>query len=368
MVNGTLDDFTQMLSLESDFENLGERKIPINKFATRLFKKARANAKGDTCCLCGKPCTSFCNSHSVPQFTLEHITENGNVAETLQGELPTSGKNTGLNKAGTFHIICNECDATVFRDYEKPEAYENPPSDVMLAQIATKNYLQMISKRKVEIELYDLIEQRFDNYTSFPSQGETTEEIDIKEYQVRLQYALKSLDSKGRNRYYLCFHRILDYVVPFAVQSTIPLIVDLEDGLINNTFNRSEKYRLEYLQIAIFPLKAKSVVIMFIEDGTKRYRKFIKQLNKLDAEDQLSAINFLVFAYTENVFLNPSTRKMVRENPAFMEVCRKTTIAHNPIGIPNPLEKAMQNFSFSQRHNIPNLLSREYALNTEEEK
>lgn len=368
MANETLDDFTQMLSLESDFENSGERKIPINKFTTRLFKKARANAKGDTCYLCGKPCTSFCNSHSVPQFTLEHITENGNVMETLQGELPTSGKNTGKNQAGTFHIICNDCDGTIFRDYEKPEAYVNPPSDVMLAQIAIKNYLQMISKRKIEIELYDLIERRFDNYTSFPSQGYTTEEIDLKEYQERLQYALKSLNDKWGNRYYLCFHRILDYVVPFAVQSTIPLIVDLEDGLINNIFNTSESYHLEYIQVAIFPLKTKSVVIMFIENGTKRYRKFIKQLQKLNLEDQLSVINFLVFAYTENVFLNPSTRQKLRDNPAFMAVCRKTTIAQNPIGITNPIEKAMQNFSFSQRHDIPNLLSNAYALSTKEEK
>jgi len=362
MKKNPADDFVSMMSLESDFENIGKRKIPINKFASRIFKKAREQAKDATCHLCGKPCTSFCNSHSVPHFTLENIAENGKVEETLQGALPTSPKDTGLNQAGTFHLICHDCDNTVFKDYENPDAYQKPPSDIMLAQIAVKNYLQMISKRKVESKLYDLLEQRFDNYTSFPSEGVTVEEIDMREYQQRLQYAVKSLANKGTDRYYLCFHKILDYVVPYAVQTTIPLIVDLEGNLINNIYNFSEKYRLEYIQVAVFPLKSSSVVIMFVESDTKRYRKFIRQLKKLDDDDQLAAINYLIFSYTENVFLNPSLRKALKKNHDFMKVCQKTTMAHSPFGMANPLEKAMQEYSFDGRHAIPNLLSRQYAL------
>ena len=110
MFKDPLGDFTHMMSLESDYESLGERKISISKFTSRINKKARANAKNSTCYLCGKPCSSFCNSHSVPQFALENIAENGKVAETLQGELPTSGKDTGINQAGTFHIICHNCE------------------------------------------------------------------------------------------------------------------------------------------------------------------------------------------------------------------------------------------------------------------
>ena len=29
-------DFVNMMDLESDFENMGSRKIPINKYASRL--------------------------------------------------------------------------------------------------------------------------------------------------------------------------------------------------------------------------------------------------------------------------------------------------------------------------------------------
>lgn len=362
MFKDPLGDFTHMMSLESDYESLGERKISISKFTSRIHKKARANAKNSTCYLCGKPCSSFCNSHSVPQFALENIAENGKVAETLQGELPTSGKDTGINQAGTFHIICHNCDNTVFCDYENPDAYTKLPSDVMLAEIAIKNYLQMISKRKFEIELYDLLERRFDNYVTLPGDGGTVEEIDLGDYQEHLQYALRSLSGKNSNRYYLCYFRILDYVVPYAMQSPISLIVDLEGNLINNIYNFSDKYHMEHLHVVVFPLKNFSVVMLFVENGTKRYRKFIRQLNKLDAEDQLATINYLVFSYTENVFLNPITHKLMKKNDNFMKVCRKTTIAESSVAVPNPLEKAMVDFSFSQRHDIPNLLSREFAL------
>lgn len=362
MSNKFSDIFTHMVSLESDFPNIGSRKIPINKFTSRINKKARTQAKEQKCHVCGKPCTSFCNSHSVPQFTLENVAENGKVMETLQGELPTSGKDTGLNQAGTFHIICHNCDNTMFSNYENPDAYTSAPTDTMLAQIAAKNYLQMISKRKFEIELYSLLEQRFDNFSSFPGEGKTVEELDMQEYQERLNYALRSLSVKQNQRYYLCFYKVLDYVVPYAMQSPIAMVVDIEGNLINNLYNFSENYRIEYIHVVVFPLKETSVVMLFVENGAKRYRKFIRQLNKLDEEDQLAAINYLIFSYTENVFLNPDTHKILKKNAKFMKVCRKTTMSESPIGIPNPLEQAMVDFGFSQRFEIPNLLSREYAL------
>lgn len=360
--------FTHMVSLETDFPNIGSRKIPINKFVTRINKKARMQAKGQKCHVCGKLCSSFCNSHSVPQFVLENVAENGKVMETFQGELPTSGNDTGKNQAGTFHIICDNCDNTLFSDYENPNAYTGVPSNDMLAQIAAKNYLQMIDKRKIEIELYALLEQRFDNFSSMPGGGKTVEELDLNEYQVRLDYALRSLSKKLNNSYYLGYYKILDYVVPYAMQSPIALIADLEGNLINNLYNFSEQYRIEYIHVAVFPLKSSSVVMLFVEGGTKRYRKFFRQLNKLEEYDQLAAINYMIFSYTENAFINPGSYKNLKNNAQFMKVCRKTTISESTIGIPNPLTQAMADFSFSQRLDIPNLLSNEYALNSSTEK
>ena len=54
-----------------------EREIEVKKQVSKFFKTAEQRAKRDVCALCGKPCTSFANSHSVPQFVLKNIDVNG---------------------------------------------------------------------------------------------------------------------------------------------------------------------------------------------------------------------------------------------------------------------------------------------------
>ena len=67
---------------------------------------------------------------------------------------------TGIKKSGTFHFICRECDALYFQDYENKEALLNDPTDKMLAEIALKSMLQMLSKRNEEIALFDIFQKR----------------------------------------------------------------------------------------------------------------------------------------------------------------------------------------------------------------
>ena len=62
----------------------------------------------------------------------------------------------GVNKAGTFHLICNDCDSKIFSDYENPDNYSNQPTPKMIAQMALKNSLKSISKRLFEIELFNI--------------------------------------------------------------------------------------------------------------------------------------------------------------------------------------------------------------------
>lgn len=53
--------------------------IYIRKILNEYKSKATANAKSDTCYLCQKKSSSFCNSHSVPQFCLKNIAAQGEV-------------------------------------------------------------------------------------------------------------------------------------------------------------------------------------------------------------------------------------------------------------------------------------------------
>ena len=103
---------------------------------------------------------------------------------------------------------------------------------------------------------------------------------------------------------------------------------------------------------------------MFIEEGDKSYKKFCKQFGKLSAIDQLATINYIIFAYTENVFLNPDLHEKLKEDEIFMDVCRKTTdFTSSLLGLfEDPLTTAIKEFSLTHRNEIPNLLSAQYAL------
>ena len=342
-----------------------KNKIEINKKVSSLITEATKNAKLECCILCHKPCSSFCNSHSIPQFALKRIAEDGKVMLPLQDEILTIGKDIGVNKAGTFHIICRDCDSRVFQLYEDPNAYNSKPADQMLAQIALKDVLLMISKRNQEREQYKLVGEQAEFLKDFADEKIYWGNFDLRDYGEDLEYARSSLDGRKSNRYYLCFYTVLDYVVPYAAQSSVTLISDFEDSIVNNIYSQEQKYRIKAIHVAVFPLESTSAILLFIEDGVKRYRKFYRSLRKLPKDDQLAAINYLVFSYTENVFMNPTTHKELKKNDFFMDICRKSTDfrSHTPFPLDDPLEAAVKEFSLSKRNEIPNLLSREYALN-----
>lgn len=77
-------------------ERYEKNKIEINKKVSSLIAEATKNAKLECCILCSKPCSSFCNSHSIPQFALKRIAEDGKVMLPLQDEILTIGKDNTI--------------------------------------------------------------------------------------------------------------------------------------------------------------------------------------------------------------------------------------------------------------------------------
>ena len=147
---------------EYDRQRYLDNKISVNKKMSRIYAKSRQRAKHQTCYICKKECSSFCNSHSVPKFCLKRVATEGKVYMSgIQAEFPVLGEDNGVNDAGTFHLICRECDGTLFQDYENPGAYAKIPTGKMLAQIVMKNYLLMISKRFEERALYSIMAEQF---------------------------------------------------------------------------------------------------------------------------------------------------------------------------------------------------------------
>lgn len=333
------------------------------KTMSNLFKEARRNAKRDTCYFCGKSVTSFCNSHSIPRFCLKNIATNGDVL-TLNTivDNPLIDIKNGVNEAGTFHLICSDCDNKIFSEYENPENYINQPTPKMIAQIALKNSLKSISKRLFEIELYNIVAQKTEDARMLSIEKNAVNEIDLKEYEESYKKAKKALIKNSSTDYYICYYEKLNYVVPIAFQTSLALTVDFNGNIINNIYNRSPEYGIQNIHINILPLKSETVIVMFIENGDKRYRKFYRQFSKLTLEDKLAALTLIMFMYSEDMYFSKSIENEVRESEILCEAGKTGQDIVSLTPFYDPLEILRESYSLDKRHNIPNLLSEKYKL------
>ena len=299
-------------------------------------------------------------------FVLKRIAINGKIyISGIQHVMPILGEDSGNKEAGTFHLICRECDSRLFQEYEDPTAYSKNPTAKMLAQVVMKNYLLMISKRFEEKELYIILRDQFENAYEHAENQLKIIDLDLAEYQGEFERAKIAGVGKHDDWYYLCYYKHLDYVVPFTFQGPVVMVGDFEDNVINEIYNMSPDYHTKEIHIAVFPLEKTSVIMMLVDSREKRYRKFYRQLNKLPLEEQLAAINYIIFSYSENVFISKTVGDDVLNNPQFLDVCQKCNVAVSSLFIKDILPTALHEFSLSKRKEIPNLLNEFYALNAE---
>lgn len=347
---------------QSELEEYKKDEVAANTFNRELFSRARKMANSKYCYFCKKKISSFCKSHSVPRFCLKRIADNGKVYFSgLQTLVPFLGEDTGVSDAGTFRIICRECDGRLFQDYENPNAYDKEISGDILAEIALKDYLQIISKRLQERSLYSIICEEHPRMSAVAEAKLNAISLDLSDYSSAYDRAKMAVIG-NHDFFYLCYYKKLDYVVPLAFQGAITLVSDFEDNVINNIYNCSPTYHTEDIHIAVFPLEAASVILAFVDTKSKRYRQFYKQLNRLSEEDQLAAINYIIHSYSENVFLSKNIDEKVMKDRAFLDVCRKSGEMISFDLFQDVLSKAVEEYSLSKRNTIPNLLSKENQL------
>jgi hypothetical protein len=335
--------------------------IEIRKQMGKLLSQTRNLAKPDTCILCGKNQTSFCNSHSVPQLSLRNIADNGmqlHASALLGVEVIDIEK--GVNNSGTFHFICNNCDGTFFQEYENEQRLKSKPSDKMLAEITVKNFLLQLSKRYQEEEIHKELQRSFNAYTN-PEVLTVTTGLDIRDFNEEIQFHKNIVDNNLDNAYQILFWKLLPYRVPIALQSAIALSKDLEGNRINNVFDSSEDVRMEFMHLAVLPLQTESVILAFYHKRDKLYRNLRHQINSSSEEKVLQFLNYLIFAYTENYFISKSIQTVIEtneklsllgqennENPSlgFLNVDNNFGIGYKPISM----------------YEIPNFLSEKWAV------
>lgn len=348
---------------DAEKEHMIQNKIEYKKAMGKFMKECRENAKPSTCYYCGNKITSFCNSHSIPAFCLRNIATSGDVAclNTLI-DFPLLDNEKGVNEAGTFHIICRDCDSKIFSDYENPDNYKNRPSPKMVAQIALKNSLRFISTRLLENEMYKKMGNANPSFQDISNLKQYVHDLDLKEYISDFQKAKKALEKNYTDKYYVCYYEKLNYVVPIAFQDCISLTTGLDGEVINNVYNMSETYKVKHLNICVFPLQSETIIMMFIGNGDARYRKFYKQFNKLTLEDRLSTLTYIMFAYSENIFFSKKIESLVKNNSALVEAGKSGQSILSDIPYFEPLEVAKEKFNLSKRKEVLNILSEEYRL------
>lgn len=344
-----------------------EEIIEDQKKVKKILKDSRNQAKKKTCYYCGKPCDGFCNSHTVPAFCLKNIADKGKVyyANTII-DLPILKADKGVNEAGTFHLICRECDGKIFQDYEEPLNYEDMPTIKMLAQIDMKNNLKFISKRLMEKELYDLMYERMGASTDYVFQKQNISDLDLKEYEDSFRHAKKCALKPFTGEYYIGFYKKLEYRVPVAFQDFIAMIADLEGNIINNIYNKDPKYVIRNISLCIFPFEKNSIIMLFVDKYNRRYSKFFKQLQRRkNTEEELAIINYILFSYCEDYFISPKVEKDILEKLKRLMGKTSSMLSGVPTTIDEQLEAIKKVYNFSERNIVPNLLSKEYAITVE---
>ena len=347
-------------------------EIQMNKAFSSLLSEVQEETKEAFCFSCGKEVSSFCNSHLIPRFCLANIGVEGKVTgfNAILG-LPSMGiaigkEFPGINEAGTFKMICRECDSSLFQDYENPDNYsDTPPSSKMLAQNNTKNYLKFISKRKAELVLSrkSVEKETGDEALSLYLKKKHTVSTPVKTddldaYISCFKRAKKCID-KNTSGYYLVYYNLLDHVAPIAIQSPVSLLIDIEGNVVNDSFS-SPTYNPTDIHVCVFPLHDKTAVILFINDGDTRYRKFYKQLRKLSEEDQLGVINYMIFLYCEDYFLAKELPDRI-DLAQFKKVAEITPVIWSSTPITDTSLISDQ-FTLAKWNTIPNLLSEKHKI------
>ncbi len=310
------------------------------------------NATQNKCYLCGNSCTSFCNSHSIPQFVLENLGDNGIYSNYSDvADIDILKHFTGKKKAGTFEIICRNCDSSFFADYEKKEIYNDlskPLSENILSEIAIKNHLFAISKANYELSRFMAIHDYIrDNEPKFLTYFKIRTEIPMKSACKKLQmneynyHYDRSYRDKNIPVYEILEQIELPYTVPIALQNAIPVHKGLSGEYIN-VFSDGVLYMLH---ICIFPLENKSLILLFTHSTDDKYKTFKTDINRLSLNEKLSVINYMIFQHFEDFYCNTKVIEQIKKDSNFVNLCRSNLLCdltqHKNTKIPNILEKAI---------------------------
>lgn len=333
--------------------------IEIKKKSSQLFREAYYQSKPDRCILCNEPRESYCNSHSIPQFSLKTIAEKGELlqASALMNAILAEDKK-GIKNSGVFHIICNSCDRLYFRDYENIENIIKKPTDKIMGQIAVKNFLLQISKRLSEQNLYKEQFKKINQSTNFDPKLEDIN-LDLKDYLLDFEINKDVVDNNKESAYHILFWDILPYKVPIASQGGITLKKDYKGYPVNNVHDTSSDVCMQSFHLLVLPLENKSVILAFYHKKDKLYSQLRHQLNSIPKDEVLKYLNYVIFKETENYYISTKIKEQIFSNKRLLDLAGENNEIPN-LGIATMND--LYNYKPVEIDEIPNLLSEEWSI------
>ena len=225
----------------------------------------------------------------------------------------------GTNKAGVFYSICSDCDQEKFNIYENEEALLNKDPRDMVNSMALKIYLNELFNTRLRNFKNTIDYSRLTDDQMISSYFESiagvelpTVDCDIRDFETDLKIAKTAYENGYRN-YRIIFYKILDYTVPIAAQTSIPISHNIDYSKLQEVAQIGHK-RIEDLLICIFPLKEKSVIIAFYKIGDNLIKKYSKQFFKLSEEEKLKEIFYLLLRHkTSNYFYSPLLKEILQD-------------------------------------------------------
>lgn len=345
--------------------------IGFRKFNSKYRREIDRRTHTDKCYICKKECKGFCNSHTIPRFSLEKIAQDGMLFNNFAPfDIAHIDSQNGVEKSIVFHLICQACDGSIFQDYENEENYVSPPSQVMLAEIVLKLKLRYIWLKHREIEAYKILTENIPSNSDaeYVMRKKLNEAIYFrKKIENEYSYAKNIINSKGTiaDSYQIELFAKLPYRTAVAVQEEYVVYVDLQDEIIYNIYDTDNK-KIKYqrgIYVCVFPMSSFTVLLVFRESNNKDYMDFFSDFNVMTLDQKLQVLNYIIFSYGENYMISPSVPKETIDKLKI--AAEKNDVIRSRSDLDPKVVGAkhlINSFSFSKMDSIPNLLDSKYAL------
>lgn len=316
----------------------------------KVYKEGRHYSKPDKCMICGKICSSFCNSHTLPQMVLRNICngEKLNTAFWLLGDDKNPDpikQSKGKNNAGVFHLICNDCDSKVFNEYEQENVFGKEFSDRTLNLITLKSSLYMYYKYMIQEYADSIICKDVENVEILINNNQRY----AQEFAEDIEQCKKLLNTKEdkSKQYRILFWKKLNYKIPLATQTCYGLRYNFKGEIVKNE---------PMVYIMLCPFEKYSIVCLYCKNE-ENVIKDISFPQNVSWQKKLSLINNLIIANTEDYYVSKELEEKLDK-----EVKDKLKKMSNNIEYFTPYSINQQINYMKKSFEYPNLLLEKYAV------